>query len=126
MNDNDNENDNEKQSDSESSDSAEEFDENLEALRVPVSLDSLRSKKTQRKRKSNIKRVNSNSSSDTDSSLSDSDSDIDVKKQSKRLKKINSFKPWNKNEDEVLRELYQLYAGTSRVFEAISLSSNLM
>lgn len=99
-------------SESESSDSAEEFDESLDILRVPVS--SQRKQKrgtTSRKRNS---RIRESDSDDTE------ESDSDKQQRRKRIRKKSSVHAWTEEEDSRLKELYRIYAGSISVFDVIA------
>lgn len=100
-------------SDSESSDSAEEFDENLDILKVPVSS----SQRKQQKRSSRRKRTKQTAGSDSDDTEA---SDSDTQRRRKRIRKKTSVHIWTEDEDARLKELYSTYAGSRSVFDIIS------
>lgn len=101
-------------SDSESTDSGEEFNEELDLVRVPVSLKSARQKKqSQRKRSSRGK----DSESD-EAETEDSDAGSPQKRRRIRRKKTIV---WSDPEDTRLRELYEQYAGSHSIFDTIAM-----
>jgi hypothetical protein len=104
-------------SDSESTDSGEEFNEELDIVRVPVSLKSVRQKKqTQRKRTSRGKESESE-----EAETEDSDSGSPQKRRRIRRKKAPV---WSETEDTRLRELYVQYAGSRSIFDTIATSAS--
>lgn len=116
-------------SDSETTDSGEEFNEELDLVRIPVSLQTLKKKRQQTtKRKPKRKDRDSDDSGSESEILNDSTDDdhpnesTNKKRSQKRKEKI----AWSFQEDECLREMYELYAGIPSVFDIIAMSSQLL
>jgi hypothetical protein len=117
-------------SDSETTDPGEEFDETLEQLRVPVSLQATRRKKQTQQKKSRRRSGESSESEDREGDVEDSDSETQRSRKKIRTKKKTNVESaprvWSDNEDTMLRELYGLYAGSHSVFDVIALNTSFM
>jgi hypothetical protein len=106
-------------SDSEPTDSGEEFNEELDLVRVPVSLKAAgrQKKQTQRKRR----RGKGKESESDEAETEDSESGSPQKRRKTRRKRSPAVRQWSESEDARLRELYLQYAGSQSIFDTIAM-----
>lgn len=107
-------------SDDSSDNYGEEFDENnISAAFLPNANDTKKKKLAKKSKKNKISKKRKLSLVDS----SDSESDKEERTQSQRKSSRQARQEWSKEEDDLLRQQYSLYAGTNSIFTSIANSS---
>jgi hypothetical protein len=105
---------------SDSEDMGDELDDNADLVNVAVSRDFLKKQKQQKAREKKQKEKRSEKKKKRVAAGSGSD------EEDERVVKKRRARQWTAEEDEVLRKLYALYAGSSSVFNVIAQNEELM